>query len=128
MPTTTAQEVKRVSHSEELLHPGDYAFVGKREPIVITHQEPATPPQGLFRRLWWRWFFGEKMVTSKTLIPQWPDIDTVIVNCPLCNGPVATTKNHTIACLDPITIETPITCPYCRTFTFKVVEGKIMLA
>jgi hypothetical protein len=127
MPTTTAQEVKRVPHSEELLHPGDYAFVAKREPIVITNSEPVPPPTGFFRRLWWT-FFGEKAITSKTLIRQWPDIDTVIVNCPLCNGPVATTKHHTIKDLDPLTIETPITCPYCGTFKFKVVQGKIVLA
>jgi hypothetical protein len=64
---------------------------------------------------------------SRTVVPLWPDIDTVILNCPICNGPIGTTKHHAIAELDPLTIESPTACLYCRTFTFKVVEGKIMI-
>jgi hypothetical protein len=33
MQATTAQEVKRVPTSAELLHPGDFVFIPKREPI-----------------------------------------------------------------------------------------------
>jgi hypothetical protein len=127
MSPTTAQEVKRVPHSEELLHPGEFCFIPKREPIVNVYRQPVQPPTGLLRRLWWL-MFGAKFEVSRTVMPLWPDIDTVILNCPICNGPFGTTKNHAIKELDPLTIESPLTCPYCRTFTFKVVEGKIMLA
>lgn len=127
MPTTTALEVKRVPRSEDLLHPGDYVFVPRREPIVNTYRQPVQPPAGAFRRFLWR-LFGAKYEVSRTVVPLWPDVDTIIVNCPICNGPIGTTKHHVVADLEPLTIETPITCPYCRTFTFKVVEGKVMLA
>jgi hypothetical protein len=101
MSPTTALEVKRVPHSEELLHPGEFCTIPKREPIVLMNMEPVQPPQGLFSRLIWR-FFGEEYVTTKTVIPQRPDVDTVIVNCPLCNGPVGTTKNHLRKAITPL--------------------------
>lgn len=127
MPTTTAQEVKRVPKSEDLLHPGDFVFIPKREPVRTYQSIPLTPPAGFLKRLLWN-LFGQKYEIRMHEHPLWPDIDTVIVNCPICNGPVGTTKHHAIANIEPLTIETPITCPYCRTFTFKVAEGKIMLA
>lgn len=127
MQTTTAQEVKRVPSSEELLHPGEFVFIPKREPVTSYHSVALAPPTGFFRRLLWDWF-GKKYELKTTSTELWPARDTVILNCPICNGPLATTDKHTIANVNPLTIETPITCPYCRTFTFKVAENKIVLA
>jgi hypothetical protein len=90
MPSTTAQEVKRVPHSEDLLHPGDYVFVPRREPIVNVYRQPVHPPTGFLRRLWWN-LFGAKFEVSRTVVPLRPDIDAVILNCPLCNLPIGTT-------------------------------------
>jgi hypothetical protein len=127
MPIPTALEVKRVPHSEELLHPGEFVFIPKREPIRTFQSTPIAPPSGLFRRLWWD-LFGKKHEIKQIVELLWPEIDTVIMNCPKCNGPLATTRNHVIVRVEPLTIETPLTCPYCRTNTFKVAEGKIMPA
>jgi len=124
--TTTAQEVKRVPTSENLLHPGDFVFIPKREPIKTFESVPVPPPKGILSRwLWQR--FGKRFELKPVYETVWPGIDTVVMLCPICNGPVATTKHHPIINVDPLTIEASITCPYCRTFTFKVVEGKIML-
>jgi hypothetical protein len=127
MPTTTAQEVRRVPSSEELLHPGEFVFIQKREPITNYQSVPLTPPTGFFRRILWN-LFGKRYELKATVTELWPAIDTILLNCPVCNGPFATTDRHTICNVNPLTIETPITCPYCRTFTFKVAEGKIVLA
>ena len=122
-----ALEVRRVPLSEDLLHPGDFVLVKKREPICKYERVPLTPPSGFFRRLWWNWF-GKKEEIKQIIELQWPERDTVIVNCPVCNAPCATTKNHKIISLEPLTIEMPITCPYEQTTTFKVAEGKIVAA
>jgi hypothetical protein len=50
MSATTAQEVKRIPHSEDLLHPGDYVFVPRREPIVNIYRQPVPPPTGFIRK------------------------------------------------------------------------------
>ena len=124
----TALEVKRVPLSEDLLHPGDYVFIGKREPRRRFESKPLDPPtRGVFRYLWWKWF-GKKYEMKQIVEIVWPEIDTVIINCPDCNQPLATTGVHTIISLEPLTIETPLTCPYTKTHSFKVAEGKIMTA
>ncbi len=125
--TTTALEVKRVPHSEDLLHPGDYVFVNKREPRRNVEMIPIQAPTNRFRRLWWN-AFGKKYALREVLELLWPEIDTIIVNCPVCNSPCATTRNHKILSIEPLTLEIPLTCPYCKTNTFKIEEGKIMLA
>ena len=125
MESTLAIKVRRVPRSDELLQPGDYVFIGKREPKRTVEQIPIEAPTNRFRRLWWIWF-GKKYALREVLELLWPEIDTVIVNCPACNSPCATTGRHTIASLEPLTIETPITCPYCRINTFEIVEGKII--
>ena len=127
MSPITAQEVKRVPHSEDLLHPGDYVFIGKREPRRTFQSIPLNPPTGRIRRLWWKWF-GKKYELKPFVELQWPEIDTVIVNCPDCNQAFATTQNHEIVSIEPLTLLHPLTCPYCKTNTFKINEGKIMLA
>lgn len=124
----TALEVKRVPHSEDLLHPGEFVFIPKREPIRTFHSEPLEPPtRGVFRYLWWKWF-GKKYEIKQIVELLWPEIDTVIINCPECNQALATTGQHKIVSLEPLTIETPLTCPYSKTHTFKVAEGKIIAA
>lgn len=127
MPPTTALEVKRLPHSEDLLHPGDYVFVGKREPRRNVEMVPIQAPTNRFHRLWWN-AFGKKYALREVLELLWPEIDTIIVNCPICNSPCATTRSHRILSIDPLTLEIPLTCPYCKTNTFKIEEGKIMLA
>jgi hypothetical protein len=100
MPTTTAQEVKRVPHSEELLHPGDFVFIPKRQPAVTFHSVPLEPSKGWGRRMRWN-LFGTKYEIQKTVTPVWPDADTVILNCPICNRPFGTTAQHKITSTDP---------------------------
>ena len=123
----TALEVKRVPHSEDLLHPGEFVFIPKREPIRTFPSEPLEPPTGSLSRIWWNWF-GKKYEIKQIVELLWPEIDTVIINCPECNQALATTKNHKIVSLEPLTIETPLTCPYSKTHTFKVEQGKIITA
>jgi hypothetical protein len=101
---------------------------------------PNDPPAGFFKRLWWTWF-GKKYEIKQTIELQWPEYDAVILNCPHCNGPLATTAGHKIISLDPLTIETPIGCSYSRakgiateareeerTFAFIVRDGKVIPA
>ncbi len=122
-----ALEVHRVSTSADLLHPGEYVFIPKRQPIRTVEQIAIDPPTNRFRRLWWN-AFGKKFALREVLELLWPEIDTVIVNCPVCNGPCATTRNHKIISIEPLTLEIPLTCPYCKTQTFKVEEGKMITA
>jgi hypothetical protein len=131
-----ALEVKRVPLSEDLLHPGDYVFIGKREPRRTFHSVPLGPPSDTyggtligdaFRYLKWKWF-GKKYEMKQIVEIVWPEIDTVIINCPDCNQPLATTGVHKIVSLEPLTIETALTCPYTKTHSFKVTEGKIIVA
>jgi hypothetical protein len=90
-----ALAVRKV-HSEELTQRGEYVFVAKRPPIRNVEKVPVDPPAGFFARLVWR-SFGAKYTLKETLEPIWPDIDTIIINCPVCNGPCGTTKNHEIS-------------------------------
>jgi hypothetical protein len=127
MPTPTALEVKRVPLSEDLLHPGDYVFIGKRDPHRTFQSIPLEPPKGWGRRLLWN-LFGKKYELKQIVEFVWPEIDTVIINCPECNQPLATTRAHKIISLEPLTIETPLTCPYSKTHSFKVEQGQIVTA
>jgi hypothetical protein len=127
MEPLKALEVKRVEHSEDLLHPGEYVFVPKRDPIVTVEKYPLTPPRGFFAKVWWN-LFGQKYTFKKTIELLWPEHDAIIVNCPACNNPCATTKNHKIISVEPLTLEIPLTCPYCKTRSFDIKEGKIMPA
>jgi uncharacterized protein YbaR (Trm112 family) len=122
-----ALAVRRVSTSADLANPGEYVFIEKRQPRRNVEQIPIEPPSGFFRRLWWEWF-GKKYTLRVVLEMLWPEIDTIILNCPVCNGPCATTKNHKIISVEPLTLEIPLTCPYCKTNTFVVREGQIMTA
>jgi hypothetical protein len=45
-------EVRRVSSSVDLMNPGEFCFVGKREPILRYQQVQTEPPQNFFKRLW----------------------------------------------------------------------------
>ena len=119
--------VRRVSASDELAKPGDFVFIQKRQPIITLERTPLLPPTGFFKRLWWGWF-GKQYELKQIVELLWPERDTVILNCPQCAQPLASTDKHKIISKEPLTIETPLTCPYCRTFTFKVMEGKIITA
>jgi hypothetical protein len=127
MDSLTALEVRRVKHSEDLMRPGDFTFLEKRGPRRTFEQYPIDPPTGRLRRLWWEWF-GKKYALREVLELLWPEYDVIILNCPRCNQPCGSTRNHKIVSLDPLTIETPITCPYCTDITFEIKEGKLMTA
>jgi hypothetical protein len=122
-----ALEVRRVPSSSDLLHPGEYVFIPKRDPKITIDHQLLTPPTGFFERLLWNWF-GKKYEMKQILELMWPEIDTVIINCPMCNTPCATTNRHTILSVEPLTLEIPLTCPYCKDVTFVVKEGKLMPA
>jgi hypothetical protein len=124
---TEAIAVRRVPQPADLANPGDYVFIARREPRRNVERIPIEPPAGLLRRLWWDWF-GKKYAIREVLELSWPEQDTVILNCPTCNTPCATTKNHKILSIEPLTLEIPLTCPYCKTETFKVEQGVIMPA
>jgi hypothetical protein len=122
-----ALEVRRVPTSADLLNKGEYVFIPKREPKIIVEKSPLTPPTGFFKKLWWDWF-GRKYEMKQIIELQWPEIDTIILNCPSCGGACATTRNHKILSIEPLTLEIPLTCPYCKTRSFEIKEGKIMAA
>jgi len=50
--TMESLEVRRVSSSVDLMNPGEFCFVGKREPILRYQQVQTEPPQNFFKRLW----------------------------------------------------------------------------
>lgn len=131
-----ALEVRRVSSSADLAAPGDFAFIPKREPVRRLEQFPIAPPRNIICRLVWR-VFGKKQETKQYIELQWPEYDAVILNCPHCNMPLATTAKHRIVSLEPLTIEMPIGCEYSRAkgiatnadqeaVVFQVKEGKIL--
>jgi uncharacterized protein YbaR (Trm112 family) len=127
MDALTAIQVRRVSNSEDLMVAGDYVFIPSRPPKVVTETIPLDPPRGWFKRLWWN-LFGTKSIVKESKEEVWPAYDTVIMVCPTCNQPLATSAKHAITSVEPLTIESPVTCPYCRTVTFKVKEGTLMPA
>lgn len=127
MDAVQAIPVRRVEHSEDLAAPGDYVFIAKREPKVIIEKRPLLPPEGFLKRLWWN-LFAEKYELKQTIENVWPDHDTVIVNCPVCKSPSATTDRQTIMSLDPLTLDGTLTCPYCQTVSFGITDGKLTTA
>jgi hypothetical protein len=127
MELNTPLAAKRVPISADLLNPGDYVFVAARKPLITEEERLIEPPKGRVRRFFWI-LFGTKSYTTQTRLPMWPEIDTVIVNCPVCNGACATTRNHKILSIEPLTLEIPLTCPYCKTNTFTIEEGNITWA
>ncbi|HVB33724.1 MAG TPA: hypothetical protein VNJ52_05040 [Patescibacteria group bacterium] len=131
-----AIEVRRVQSSADLSSPGDFTFVPKREPVRKFERIPLEAPKGYFRNLLWQ-VFGKKYEVKQIVELLWPEYDAVILNCPNCNMPLATTPQHKIVSLDPLTIETPIACSYERSqgiaakpdgksIAFQVKEGKII--
>ena len=95
MQTVLATEVKRVPSSDDLTAPGDFAFIPKREPIRRIETMPLVPPRNLFKHLIWQ-FFGKKQEVRQFIELQWPEYDAVILNCPQCKVPLATTPTHKI--------------------------------
>jgi uncharacterized protein YbaR (Trm112 family) len=95
-------EVRRVSHSEDLLIAGDYVFIPARPPIVVTESIPLDAPRGFFKRLWWGWF-GAKCVVKKTEEEVWAAYDVIIMVCPVCRQPLATKREHSIVSVEPLT-------------------------
>ena len=60
----------------------------------------------------------------------------MILLCPRCSQPIATTKDHRIASLEPLTIEKPLACVYSRgarkdampTVIFNMKDGNGLLS
>ncbi len=119
-----ATEVRMQKQSADLMVPGDAVFITKREPKRKIVREALEPPKGFFRAIWWL-LFGKKYEMKEVIEMLWPEFDALIINCPRCGQPCATNKNHKIVSLDPVTVELPLTCPYCKTFTFAIEAGKI---
>ena len=122
-----ALEVRRVNLSEDLSSPGDFVYIAKRQPRITVERLPLEAPAGILEKLWWK-FFGKKYEMKQIVEMVWPDYDAIILNCPACNGPCATTKRHKIVSIEPLTLEIPLTCPYCKTKSFTIREGKLMAA
>jgi hypothetical protein len=119
--------VRRVSTSEELLRPGEYVFIAKRPPLITVEKVPLYPPAGstgFFKLLWWS-LFGKKFDTKQTVELVWPEVDTIILNCPDCATPFATSERHKILSIEPLTIDIPVTCPYTKDRSFEISQGKI---
>jgi hypothetical protein len=85
-----AIEVHRVGSSADLMAPGDFAFIPRREPLRKIERIPLEAPNGFFKRLWWT-LFGKKHELKQIVELLWPEYDAVIVNCPHYNQPLATT-------------------------------------
>jgi hypothetical protein len=116
--------VVRVKTSEELLRPGEYVFIAKRPPLVTVEKVPLYPPLGFFKLLWWT-LFGKKYDTKQTVEVVWPAVDTIILNCPDCATPFATSERHKIVSVEPLTIDIPVTCPYTKDKSFSISEGNL---
>jgi uncharacterized protein YbaR (Trm112 family) len=120
-----ALKVRRVSLSEDLSRPGDYVFIGKRAPIRKFEPIPSDPPKGFFRRIGWH-LLGKKQLYKEIIEIVWPDYDTIILNCPECNGALAMPSKNKIISVEPLTLERTLVCPYCKTKTFDIEGGKII--
>jgi hypothetical protein len=72
-----------------------------------------TPPRGFFAKIAFK-LWGKKTELHQAIELQWPEYDAIILNCPHCYMPLATTMKHRITSLDPLTIESPIGCEYSR--------------
>jgi hypothetical protein len=128
-------EVRRVPFSADIEKPGDYCFIEKREPVRTFEPVATEPPQGFFRKLMSA-FFGKKQGYKEILEIRWPEYDAIILNCPHCSQPIATTKEHRIVSIEPLTIEKPLACVYSRgalktdlpTVAFQIKDGIIMPA
>jgi hypothetical protein len=134
MDATQTLAVRRVSSSADLLKPGDYCFIPKREPIRTFETVTAERPKGFWRGLLW-YISGAKTTAKITELPQWPDYDAIVMACPHCCQPIGTTKEHTIVSVEPLTLDKPIGCAYSRqgfntppTITFQIKDGNIMPA
>ena|SRR3569832_1968025 len=127
--------VHRVPTSADLLQPGDYCFIAKREPIRTYETVTTERPSGFWRGLVWS-IFGAKTTTKVTASPQWPECDTIIMQCPHCNQTIGTTKEHRILSVEPLTLDRPLACAYSRgaekgalpTIAFTIKDGNIMPA
>jgi len=119
-------EARRVVSSEDLLRSGDYVFIPKRPPLVTEEKVACYPPLGFFKLLWWT-MFGKKYDTKQTVEVVWPAVDTIILNCPNCFTPFATSAQHKILSVEPLTIDIPVTCPYTKDRSFSISEGKLTL-
>jgi hypothetical protein len=136
MDALTTLPVRRVPFSADVIKPGDFCFISKREPIRKFEPEPVQPPTGFWR--WLVWFLkGRPSFSFKEIVEiVWPDYDAIILLCPHCSQPIATTKDHRIVSLEPLTIEKPLACVYSRgvqkdaqpTVIFNIKDGNIMPA
>jgi hypothetical protein len=132
-------DLRRVSSSADLASPGDFVYLAKREPLRTVVMVPIDPPRGFFKGTIWN-LIGRKFDVREELEPRWPEHDTIILLCPHCSQPIATTKEHNIVSLDPLTLDKPLACPYSRSsisgpqasdtnaVSFAINEGKITTA
>jgi hypothetical protein len=121
-----ALEVRRVKSSEDLLNPGEYVFIPARPPEITRYKKPIVAPVGFWKRFWWA-LFSKDYEIVETKNETWPSVDSIIIVCPQCSVPFASSKQHAILSDDPLTIDKPLTCPYTRDVTFDVVLGKLTL-
>jgi hypothetical protein len=106
-----ALEVRRVSSSEDLLHPGEYVYIPARPPEITREKKPIVAPVGFWKTIWWA-LFSRKYEIIQTKNPSWPEVNSVIIVCPQCSVPFASSKLHPILSIDPLTIVQSLTCPY----------------
>jgi hypothetical protein len=109
-----AIDLRRVPSSADLASPGDFVYIAKREPMRTVVTRPIDPPRGFFKKLIWT-LIGAKFDFREEFEPRWPDYDAIILLCPHCSMPLATTKRHTIVLLDPLTLDIPLACEYSRS-------------
>ena len=46
--------------------------------------------------------FGSKHSYKEIVEIRWPDYDAIILNCPHCSQPIATTKEHRIVSIEQL--------------------------
>jgi hypothetical protein len=139
MEVPKSLDLRRVDSSADLASPGDFTFIEKREPIRIVTTKPIEPPKAFFKKLIWT-FVGKKFEFTEQLETRWPEQDTIVLLCPHCSQPLATTKEHKIVSLEPLTLDKPLACPYSRArgisaqadanteVSFTIKDGKITTA
>ena len=90
--------VRRVPTSADLEKQGDYVLVPKREP-ERRYETIAGFPSGFWQRLVWL-ITGRKPIVKEVVEALWPEYDAIILNCPKCNQPCATSKDHRIVSVE----------------------------
>jgi hypothetical protein len=102
IPTNQCRFPPSASNHPKISSTRASTFSFRPESLKCTTKSEPIPNPGFFRKL-----FGKTYTLKKIETEVWPKIDTIILNCPNCNGTLGTTKEHTVLSVE----RSSSTCP-----------------